>query len=521
MPWTKERLENVVRTRLADTRLVVVANREPFIHVRKGDDIDCMRPASGVTTALDPVMRACGGVWVAHGSGDADRVVCDVYDRVAVPPENPSYTLRRVWLSREEEEGYYYGFANGALWPLCHAAYMRPRFDAEHWDAYVRVNRKFTDAVLEEVDEEPAIVFIQDYHFALLPRMLREARPNLILVQFWHIPWPNREVFRVCPWKEEILDGLLGNDLLAFHTQYHCNNFLETVDHNLESRVCSERFAVIRRDRTTFVRPQPISVDPEEVAALTPPNLRREKHRVREQLHVGDLPLLVGVDRVDYIKGIPERLRAVDRLLTLYPEWKGRFCFLQVGAPSRVEIDAYRALNEELETLVREINARHGDESWRPIVFLHEHYGADKLAILYRLAAACVVTSLHDGMNLVCKEFVAARADERGVLVLSEFTGAARELTDALIVNPYAIDRLAEAYRVALTMPLDEQQRRMRRMRQQVEDNNIYRWAGMLLSAAGKFVETETPCVHPRAPRPLHDDGVPLLPKGKRERTSA
>jgi trehalose 6-phosphate synthase len=511
MAWTKERLEEVVRTRLAGSRLVVVANREPFIHVYNGNDICCMRPASGVTTALDPVMRACGGVWVGHGSGDADRIVSDEQGRVAVPPEDPSYTLRRVWLSREEEEGYYYGFSNTALWPLCHAAYTRPRFEAEHWEAYRLVNRKFAEAVLEEVNGEPAVVFVQDYHFALLPSMLRQARPDLTIAHFWHIPWPNPEIFRVCPCKEEILSGLLGNNVLAFHTQYHCNNFLETVDRHLESRVCFERFAVTRRGHTTEVRPQPISVDPEEIAALAPADFAAEERRLRSKLRVGNLPLLVGVDRIDYIKGIPERLRAVDRLLCKYPEWRRNFCFVQVGAPSRTHIREYRALDEEVKALVEEINWRHGDGSWDPIVYLHEHHGPDKLAVLYRTAQACVVTSLHDGMNLVAKEFVAARTDERGALVLSEFTGAVCELSDALIVNPYALDQLAEAYQTALTMSVEEQQRRMRRMRRQVAENNIYRWAGRLLSAAGRFVEPEAPYPVRRGARQVHDNGVPLL----------
>jgi alpha,alpha-trehalose-phosphate synthase [UDP-forming] len=511
MAWSKERLEDVVRTRLGGTRLVVVANREPFIHVYDRGEIRCMRPASGVTTALDPVMRACGGVWVGHGSGDADRVASDEQGRVPVPPEDPNYTLRRVWLSREEEEGYYYGFANAALWPLCHAAYTRPRFEPEHWNAYRQVNRKFAEAVLEEIEGEPALVFVQDYHFALLPRLLREARPDLAIVQFWHIPWPNPDVFRVCPWKEEILHGLLGNNLLAFHTQYHCNHFLETVDRYLEARVCFERFAVTSRGQTTEVRPQPISVDPDEIAAAAPADLQREERRLRAQLRVGNLPLLVGVDRVDYIKGIPERLRAVDRLLCKYPEWRRNFCFVQVGAPSRVHIGDYRQLNEQVAAMVEEINWRHGDGSWDPIVFLHEHHGPEKLFVLYRMAAACVVSSLHDGMNLVSKEFVAARSDERGVLVLSEFTGAACELTDALIVNPYAIDQLADAYQTALTMPIEEQQRRMRRMRRQVADNNIYRWAGMLLSAAGRFVEPHEPYSVLRGAHQPHENGVPLL----------
>jgi trehalose 6-phosphate synthase len=448
-----------------------------------------MKPASGLTTALDPVMRACGGTWVAHGSGDADRDVSDELGRVAVPPECPAYTLRRVWLSKDEEQGYYYGFANEALWPLCHASYTRPCFHAGDWEQYRRVNQKFAEAVLEEVAGGPAAVFVQDYHFALLPRLLKQVRPDLVVLQFWHIPWPNKEVFRICPWQEEILDGLLGNDLLSFHIQYHCNNFLETVDQTVEARVDTERFAVVRGGQTTVVRPHPISIDPESVASVAPRDAELEEARLRKHLRVQDRLLLVGVDRVDYIKGIPERFRAVDRLVTLYPDLKGKFCFVQVGAPSRTHIPTYRRLNEELAGLAEEINWRHGDDGWKPIVHINEHYEPEQVYALYRMAAGCVISSLHDGMNLVAKEFVAARTDLRGALVLSKFTGAARELTDALLINPYATDEFAGALRLALTMPEQEQERRMRRLRARVTDNNIYRWAGKLLAEAGKLVE--------------------------------
>ncbi|HEY7314334.1 MAG TPA: trehalose-6-phosphate synthase [Gemmataceae bacterium] len=505
MPWTSERLEEVARTRLAGLRLIVVANREPFLHVYEGEEIRLKKPASGLATALDPVMRACSGVWVAHGSGDADHAVADAQGRVPVPPDNPTYLLRRVWLSKQEEQGYYYGFANEALWPLCHVAYTRPRFDAGDWEQYQRVNRKFAEAVLEEVTGEPAIVFVQDYHFALLPRLLKDARPDLVVMQFWHIPWPNQEVFRVCPWREEILDGLLGNDLLSFHVQYHCNNFLDLVNRTIEAKVDLERFSVTRCGKTTFVRPQPISIDPEDVASLAPANLAKEERRIRKKLRIGDQLLMMGVDRVDYTKGIPERFRAIDRLLTLYPQFKGRFAFVQVGAPSRVHIPTYRQLNEELDGLVEEINWRHGDPSWQPIIFLNEHFTPSQVYALCRVAAVCVVSSLHDGMNLVAKEFVAARTDLRGVLVLSHFTGAARELTDALLINPYDLDEFAETLGRALRMSKEEQEYRMYRLRQQVTDNNIYRWAGMLISQAGKLFQTRHGGNPPVASSPLGD----------------
>jgi len=491
MAWTKQRLQEAIRERLDGCKLVVVANREPYIHVYEGSEIHCMRPASGLATALDPVMRACGGVWVAHGSGSADRATVDDQGRVSVPPEAPCYTLRRVWLSKKEEQGYYYGFSNEALWPLCHVAYTRPHFDSGDWEQYQLVNAKFAEAVLAEVGEGMAMVFVQDYHFALLPRMLKNARSDLVVVQFWHIPWPNREVFRVCPWQDEILDGLLGNDLLAFHTQYHCNNFLDTIDRSLEARVDWEHFCVTRGGQKTCVRPYAISIDPELVQSCLPADKAGAERQLRRRFGLRDEQILVGVDRVDYTKGIPERFAAVDRLLQLYPELKGTFSLVQIGAPSRVHIPAYRRLNEELNALADEINWRHGQGTWRPIVFVNEHHGPEQLFPLYRAAAACVVSSLHDGMNLVAKEFVASRDDGLGVLVLSQFTGAARELTDALLVNPYAVDEFAEALYMALTMPSEEQQKRMARMQQRINDNNIYRWAGMLLSEASKLVATK------------------------------
>lgn len=487
MGWTKDRLEDVASSRLGGAKLIVVANREPYIHRFRGEAIEVMRPAGGLTTALDPVMRACGGVWVGHGSGDADRDTADLRGRVAVPPDDPAYTLRRVWLTPEQEEGYYYGFANSTLWPLCHQVYHRPTFDPAHRAAYREVNELFAAAVLEEARGGPALVFVQDYHFALLPRLLKQARPDLVVAQFWHIPWPNPETFHVCPWGGELLDGMLGNDLLGFHTQYHCNNFLETVDRTVESRICRERFSVCRGGQTTTVRPFPISVDP-DLAEEYLGDWETPVAALRGRYGLGDRRLIVGVDRVDYTKGIPERLRAVDRLLELHPGLAGRFHLVQLGAPSRTNLNEYRALNDEVRGLADGINLRYGTPDWQPVVFVNEHVGQETIYPLYRAAAGCVVSSLHDGMNLVAKEFVSARADGQGVLVLSEFTGAARELTDAVLVNPFDVDKLAAGLHAALTMPPAEQERRMRRMRAQVADNNIYRWAGMFLSEASKLV---------------------------------
>jgi trehalose 6-phosphate synthase len=492
MAWTSERLAEVVCTRLAGAKLIVVSNREPFIHTYDGESIQCLTPASGLTTALAPVMAACNGTWIAHGSGDADRVVADADGRVPIPPEKPSYVLRRVWLTREEEEGYYYGFANEAIWPLCHIVHTRPRFNSNDWEQYRRVNEKFAEAVLEEVGDQQAVVFIQDYHFALLPRLLRRARPGLVILHFWHIPWPNPEAFRICPWGAEILDGLLGSDLLSFHIQHHCNNFLDTIYRDLEAKVDREHFSVTQGGKVTYVRPQPISIDPALAATYLSEDPKKEERRLRRRLRVNGRRLLIGVDRVDYIKGIPERLLAVDCLLQRYPEVKEKFHFVQVGAPSRTHITAYRRLHEEIKTIVEDIDWRHGTDHWRPVLYLNEHQGPEQIYPLYRAATACVVSSLHDGMNLVAKEFIAARDDLRGTLILSRFTGAARELPDALLVNPYDRVELADALHQALCMSEAEQERRMTRLRSQVESNNIYRWAGLLLSEAAKILEART-----------------------------
>jgi trehalose 6-phosphate synthase len=487
--WSRDRLVSLIKDRLAGMRVVVVANREPYIHNREGDHIRWIRPASGLVTALDPIMRTTGGVWVAHGSGSADRETSDERGRLPVPPGKPSYTLRRIWLSKEEETGYYYGFANRALWPLCHIAYTRPVFDAADWTEYARVNARFADAVLEEIEGGPAIVLVQDYHFALLPRLVKARRPDAIISHFWHIPWPHREAFRICPWAEEILDGLLGSDLLGFHVQLHCNNFLDTVDRLVESRVEYEHFSATRAGHQTNVRPFPISIDMEGIS--TNGLARSDLTAFKNSLGLpDDCAIALGVDRMDYTKGIPERLRAVARFLERYPEWRKRFLFLQMGAPSRTEIREYRELNEEIDGLAAHINAKYRSGDWTPVRILRAHHGAEDVFAGYRAASVCVVSSLHDGMNLVAKEFVAARDDRQGVLILSLFTGAAREMQDALLVNPYATDAFADALNTALTMAPEEQQRRMQRLRAQVAEHNIFRWAGLLLTETCRLAES-------------------------------
>jgi alpha,alpha-trehalose-phosphate synthase [UDP-forming] len=481
--WTADRLAVHVRDRLEDGRLFVVSNREPYMHVRRGKSVELTVPASGLVTAIEPVLRACDGTWVAHGSGDADLDTVDAHDRLLVPPDDPRYTLRRVWLTKEEEEGYYYGFANEGLWPLCHIAHTRPLFRANDWKHYQEVNRKFADALLEEMENvSRPIVLVQDYHFALLPRMIKESRPDARVAIFWHIPWPNPEAFRICPWQRELVDGLLGADLIGFHIQAHCTNFLQTVDRIVESRISWEHFSVQRLEHLTSVRPFPISVEFTDVTADPPPqSAYEERAALLKGLGVEAALMGVGVDRMDYTKGILERFLAVERFLEKYPRYQGVFTFVQIGAPTRTHIKRYHDLQAEMEAEADRINWRFQADQWKPIVLLNRQHSHKEIEPYYRAADLCLVTSLHDGMNLVAKEFVATRQDERGVLILSCFTGAARELRDALQINPYDIDQTAEAIRAALEMQPEEKQIRMQRMRKLVREHNVYRWAGSLI----------------------------------------
>jgi alpha,alpha-trehalose-phosphate synthase [UDP-forming] len=482
--WTAERLRVSIQSRPFGS-LFVVSNREPYMNVQRGKNIESLVPASGLVTALEPILRACDGTWVAFGSGDADKITVDEHDRLRVPPDHPEYTLRRVWLTKDEEQGYYYGFSNEGLWPLCHIAHTRPIFRESDWQSYQDANRKFADAVLAEMKGiEHALLLVQDYHFALLPKMIKEARPDVRVAIFWHIPWPNPEAFRICPWQRELLDGLLGADLVGFHIQAHCNNFLETVDAALESRIEWERFAVKRHNHTTLVRPFPISVDFRE--SQSEPGVPVSPYELRASLFanlgIKASFLGVGVDRIDYTKGIIERFRGVERFLEKYPSYRKQFTFVQIGAPSRTNIPRYDDLVREVEVVANRINARYQTSEWKPIVLLTRHHDHHEIQPYYRAADLCMVTSLHDGMNLVAKEFVAARTDEGGALILSQFTGATRELRDAIIVNPYDTEQLADAIELALDMSPAERSERMRRMRRIVKEHNVYRWAGNLIA---------------------------------------
>lgn len=479
-PWTEERLKEFMKIYLKGRNIFVVSNREPYIHMKIKNKADYTVPASGMVTALDPIMKACGGLWMAYGSGDADKDTVDKNDKLMVPPDEPKYTLKRIWLTKQEVQGYYNGFCNEALWPLCHMAHTRPIFRKEDWATYRKVNGKFAQALLAEIKNiHRPVILVQDYHFALLPEMIKKSRPDAEVSLFWHIPWPHAESFSICPWRKELITGMLGADLIGFHTQQHCNNFLDTVSREIESLVDLEKFAITHKRHTAYIKPFPISVaftndenDPDD-----------SKSRLLEDLGLTSKYLGLGVDRLDYTKGILEKFRGIEFFLEMYPSFIGQFSFIQIASPSREEVARYQKFNHKITAEAERINNKFATDNWTPIVLLKKHYSHEEIYQLYKASNFCLITSLSDGMNLVAKEFVTARTDESGVLILSQFTGVARELKDALIINPYSAEQTAEAINMALTMQPVEQHQRMRKMREKIKNYNIYRWAAEFIKA--------------------------------------
>ncbi|HSV43305.1 MAG TPA: trehalose-6-phosphate synthase [Candidatus Bathyarchaeia archaeon] len=485
MIWTRDSLKLLVKEKLEDYVFVAVSHREPYVHSNEKGRIVCRRTPGGVVAALDPVMRACGGTWVAYAGGSGDFQVTDPQGLVQVPEGSPNtYTLKRVDLSKEEIGGYYLGYANSALWPLCHATFKRPEFNHKDWEIYQSVNRKFAQEIVDQIGNRKAFIWIQDYHFCLLPKYLREmAGSQIFIAQFWHIPWPNHEIFRICPQGMELLEGLLSNDLLGFNIQYHCNNFFDVVNREIECKVNQERFSVVYGGHETYVRAYPISVDFDEIQEIAnAPEQESNKEGLINQFGLAGQKVIFGVDRIDYTKGIPERLLAVDRFFEKYPEFKEKVVFLQMGVVSRIHLTEYKKLNEELNILVEQINWKHSTGKWSPILLVRRQLSFQEVLSFYLLADICLVSSLHDGMNLVAKEFVAAVGLEKGMLVLSQFTGAARELSDAVLINPYDREKFSDGIFQALSMPEPERRERMERMRRVLMENNVYQWAGKIVT---------------------------------------
>ena len=491
-----EEMAPLFRRAFPRERFFVVSNREPYEHRWAEDvgEIEVKRPAGGLTSALDPLMQATGGVWIAWGSGDADAQVVDAQDRVRVPPEDPSYTLRRLWLDQRDIHGYYLGFANQLLWPLCHLRPTLTRVRARHWERYRRVNRRFAEAVLDEARGTDAAVWFQDYHLALAPWFVRARRPDLSLAHFWHIPWPPLEIFRVTPQAADLLEGLLANDLMGFHLPTFAAHFLHCASGILGAEVDWDTFTATHNGHTCHVRAFPISIDVDAFReAATAPSVPEQIQRLRNRYVLEGGQLGIGIDRLDYSKGLPEKLKALDMLWERYPEFRERFTFVQVGVPSRTDIEAYDELTHKVERLVWEINDRYGTERWRPVHLIKRSLPPERLAVLYRAAELCIVSSLQDGMNLVAKEYVASQADGEGVLLLSRFAGASEEMAGAIEINPYDPEDTALRIRDALTIEPSERERRARRLRSSLR--TIYDWMADIFEAWGTVHRGGMPAV--------------------------
>ena len=479
--WTKESLKKIVKDELKDFLFIVVSNREPYSHVHSGQKIKCVKAIGGVAITLDYIMQATKGTWVAFGSGDADKETSNEKGEVRVPPKNPCYTLKRVWLNKKEIDLYYHGFSNSTLWPLCHIAYERPNFNEKEWECYRKVNEKFAKTILEKVGNKKAFIWIQDYHFALLAKFLKEKNPNLIIAQFWHIPWSAAEIFRICPWKKEILEGLLSNDLLGFHLNYYSKNFFDSVTKELEAKIDYESFKVSCKDHQTIVKSFPISVDYESIASISNRSRVKQETLTKKYISSKYKYLCLSVERADYTKGTIERLQAIDMFLEKYPEYQKKFVYLGITSQSRIHIPAYQNLLKKINDLAEQINWKYYSNSWYPIILTNDVFEAKELVPFYKNADICMVTSLDDGMNIVAKEFIAAADSKKGMLILSQFTGTARELTESIIVNPYDIEQMADAIKTAIEMPIKKRKEKMDKMKEIVKQKNIYRWASKFI----------------------------------------
>jgi trehalose 6-phosphate synthase len=481
MAWNKKTLEKVMKERFSNHLFMVVSSAEPYVHNFSKDAIRVDRAPGGLVTGVEPILKANKGLWIAHGRGTADKDVVDANDKIKLPPRKTAYTLKRLWVNKKNLKGWYYGFSNQALWPLCHNVYERPAFDENDWKSYVSVNSQFADAVLQEAEGKQGVIWFHDYTMAIAPGLIQAKRPDLILGHFWHIPWPTPQIFQICPWGKEILEGMLSNRLIGFQRLSYCKNFLASVARTLEAKVDFDAMTITYKDFVTTVRHYPISVDYQALAKSSKITKRYGKAYIKKFVTARYEFLSLGVERLDYTKGIPERIKAIDRFLEKYPQYLEKFVHINVLVPSRVLIPRYEDLNQEIEALIQDVNFKYATPTWQPIHVIKESLAQHQLFNFYKSADVMMVTSLADGMNLVAKEYVASGSDD-GALILSDQAGAVDELSDAYIVNPYDVDRLADAIKASLEMPVEERKARMAKMREIISKQNVYRWAGKFLT---------------------------------------
>lgn len=485
--------------------LIVVSNRQPYRHEYVEDEdehenedgdghenessITVDRPTGGLTAGLDPVVCQEGGTWIAWGDGEADNEVTDENGCVAVPPESEAYTLKRLWLSEAEVDAYYYGFSNRVLWPLCHEFPELIEDRPGDRAGYRAVNRTFAEAIIERATPD-SIVWLQDYHLGLTPSMVRKSVPDSVTIaQFWHIPWPRPGVFEVCPDGEKLLEGLLGNDILGFHVPRYCETFIESVSQFLpEATVDRSNQVITYAGSETQLIATPMGIDAEthDHRARSLDGSEWQTLRERYDIPAGNR-IGVGVDRLDYSKGIPERLAAIERLLECRPEWRGSFTFVQKATPSRTEIPAYDRLGRLVRNEVSRINTRFETRRWRPIVYTEEFLSREHLCALYGRADVMIVSPLLDGMNLVAQEFLAASTDGDGALLLSRGTGAHDSLCEEVFtIDPQDIDSFARRIDDALRTPSAERRSRLQRLRGHVFENDLDAWMAAQFAAIAR-----------------------------------
>lgn len=473
------KLAQFVKKELAGKKLIVVSNREPYIHKKSGLSIKVEKPAGGLTSAMDDVLKATGGTWIAWGSGNGDTEVVDTRNRVEVPPDNPLYTLKRVWLSPAEIENYYHGYSNQVLWPLCHITLDRVYFRKKFWTDYVGANQAFAAAILEEATGDTA-VWIHDYHLCLAPRFIREKNQGLAVAHFWHIPWPDWSVFRICPQSREILEGLLGNDLIAFQVPLFVRNFLVCVQECLGADIDYNNSTITYRGHVTTLKVFPISIDFANFDAMASAAGTANAMEDIRKRHALPAAVGIGVDRLEYTKALIKRLQAISLFFERYQRMRGRFTFIQIAVPTRLK-EPYLSYQETVKKMVADINGRFSSRSWKPIVYIDTKIEHKDLVAYYRLADVAVISSVYDGMNLVAKEYAASQVDEKGALILSELAGAADELEGAILVNPYDIEQFSLSIKQALELPAAEKTRRMAALRKQIREDDIYKWIRNML----------------------------------------
>ncbi|GBE00255.1 trehalose-phosphate synthase [bacterium BMS3Abin07] len=472
-------LSNFINEIYAGRKLVIISNREPYIHKKTVLGIKTERPAGGLTSAMDNVLKTVGGIWIAWGSGSADRESVDRGNCVRVPPENPSYTIKRVWLTKNLVDNYYHGYSNQVLWPLCHTALNRVYFRRRFWEGYVKANFHFADAALEEISDD-SIVWVHDYHLCLVPKLLKEKKPDITVAHFWHIPWPDWSAFRACPRSLHILEGLLGNDIIGFQLPLFVDNFMDCVNRCLDADIDADKRTVTYRGHTTILKAFPISVDFENFNSMSLAG--KTVRKIKKLRNIYDLPELVGigVDRLEYTKGLIKRLQALNLFFEKYEKHRGNFTFIQIAVPTRMK-EPYISYRKTVEEMIHRINNRYSTDRWRPVIYIDKKIDHKDLVAYYRMADISIISSIYDGMNLVAKEFVASQVDEKGILILSELAGAADELEGAILVNPYDTENFCDSINISLKMPAEEKINRMKTLRRQVRDNDIHKWIADIL----------------------------------------